>query len=419
MRSKPSLWLTAATLAVLSAAAPAWSAPRTVGDDIRVNTNSESKQRNPVAAFHPSGRYLVVWENDKNGLRGRYFNRDGSPLSAEMGLVANQVLTTVPSEGDIIVRKDPALALLPSGEFFLFWTEEKAHLRTDFFAETRTVQDRDVHGQRFAADGRALGAAFRVNAASAGDQARPKALLLQNGRVAVTWESAGLYARLIGRNGQFLSDAVKVNAEGGRQVQNAALAANAQGDVLIAWESCCGDGSGKGIAARLFDRDFSPVGSDFQINTEAAGAQRRPAVTADASGDFLVVWQGQLGPATHSRIFGQFVGRAGNLVGPQFRVSEGNGVGEAHIAPSVVATPGGRFLVAWMDWKSIFPLGIFGVEVDRLGSAATSEVRLNGNPLTAHYRTSLAAGPGGELFLPYEAYVGESRGISARRIAAE
>jgi hypothetical protein len=418
MRSKPSLWLTAVALMSLSVAAPVWSAPVTVGDDIRVNTNSESKQRNPVAAFHSSGRYLVVWENDKNGLRGRFFDRDGSPLSAEMGLVANQVLTSVPSEGDVTVRKDPALALLPSGEFLLFWTEEKAHLRTDFFAETRTVLDRDVYGQRFGTDGRAVGAAFRVNAASAGDQARPKTVVLQGGRVAVTWESAGLYARVVSRTGQLLGEEIKVNAQGGRKVQNAALAANNQGEVLITWESCCGDGSGQGIAARLFDRDFSPVGSDFRINTETAGEQRRPAVTADGS-DFLVVWQGQFGPVTHSRIFGQFIGRAGNRVGSQFRVSEGNGVGEAHISPSVVATSGGRFLVAWMDWKSIFPLGIFGVEIDGVGAVATAEVKLSGNPLTAHYRTSLVAGPGSEILLPYEGYVGDNRGISARRLAAQ
>ena len=107
MRTKSLAWLSA--VAVL-AALPAFGDPHPVGSDFRVNGNTVSKQRNPVAAMAPSGRSLVVWENDKLGLRGRFFNRDGSPASGELALVAHQKLPGVPAEGIEILRKDAARA---------------------------------------------------------------------------------------------------------------------------------------------------------------------------------------------------------------------------------------------------------------------------------------------------------------------
>ena len=38
-------------------------------------------------------------------------------------------------------------------------------------------------------------------------------------------------------------------------------------------------------------------------------------MAAAADGDYLVVWQGQHGSPRRTRIFGQFLGKAGNLVG--------------------------------------------------------------------------------------------------------
>ena len=84
MKMKPMLWLSA--LALLPATAvPMLGQPLPVGAEFRVNANTESKQHNPVAAFNAAGSALVVWENDKNGLRGRFYGRDGSPLTDELG----------------------------------------------------------------------------------------------------------------------------------------------------------------------------------------------------------------------------------------------------------------------------------------------------------------------------------------------
>src|SRR5882672_6279598 len=141
---KPSLWLIALSL-LPTMAAPVLGQPRPVGNEFRVNGTTEFKQRNPVASFNAGGSSLVVWENDRKGLLGRIYGRDGSPQTDELSLVANQTLARVPSHGLEVLRKEPSVAFLASGEFLLAWTEERDEVSADLFLETRNVLDRDVY----------------------------------------------------------------------------------------------------------------------------------------------------------------------------------------------------------------------------------------------------------------------------------
>src|SRR5215203_6321682 len=63
-----------------------------LGSPFRVNQTSDFKQKNPVAAFAASGNALVVWENDQNGLRGAFQRLDGTAVSGQLTLVANENL---------------------------------------------------------------------------------------------------------------------------------------------------------------------------------------------------------------------------------------------------------------------------------------------------------------------------------------
>ena len=68
----------------------------------------------------------------------------------------------------------------------------------------------------------------------------------------------------------------------------------------------------------------TPVGGEFQVNTYTTSAQLIPAVAADASGNFVVVWQsdGSAGSdnSFHS-IQGQRYDASGNTVGSEFQVN--------------------------------------------------------------------------------------------------
>jgi hypothetical protein len=419
MRFKAGLSLTA--LALL-AAVPLLGEPRPLGTEFRVNGNVESKQRNPAAAFNAGGGSLVVWENDRNGLRGRFYGRDGAPLSGELALVANQKLPGVPANGVEVMRKDPAVAFLPGGEFLLAWTEERSDVRVDIFFEQRQILDRDVFLQRFNGSGSPIGSPVRLNAGTAGFQSLPKILVRNGADPVVVWQSEktgtaagnGIMGRLVRANGSPAGSELKISAGSGAAA-NPAIAGRPNGDFLVAWEAA--DGSAQGVFARGFDRSASPAGAAFRVSTDVAGSQRRPAIAADrGAGGYLVVWQGQTGSIREAGIFGQFLGAAGNLVGPQFRAAEG--VAPTLIAPSVAGSNGGHFLVTWVAYDEVFPVGLYGVELDGLGHAVGAEVKINSAQINAVTRTSLAASPFGGVLAPYEGFADSRRKpvISARRV---
>jgi hypothetical protein len=67
---------------------------------------------------------------------------------------------------------------------------------------------------------------------------------------------------------------------------------NAGGFVVVWW-----DGSGAGTAdiqGRRYSSGGVPLGSQFQENTYTTGIQSLPHVTADAAGNFVVVWESKV-----------------------------------------------------------------------------------------------------------------------------
>src|SRR5262249_46276708 len=62
---------------------------------------------------------------------------------------------------------------------------------------------------------------------------------------------------------------------------------------VVVWESASQDGSSYGVYGQRFTSAPKPLklGAEFRVNEATAGAQRYPAVAADGSGNFIVVWQ--------------------------------------------------------------------------------------------------------------------------------
>jgi hypothetical protein len=65
----------------------------------------------------------------------------------------------------------------------------------------------------------------------------------------------------------------------------------------------------------------SPVGPEFLVNTTAAGAQRAAAVAADADGDFVVAWQAPDEAGLDIEVYARRYDAAGAPVGDKFRVN--------------------------------------------------------------------------------------------------
>jgi hypothetical protein len=422
MRSRPRHWLCALAL-LIPLAAPAHAEPRLLGAEFRVNGADDSKQHNPTAAAAPNGRTLVVWESEKLGLRGRFYRPDGSTAGGELALIANVRLSGFPARGVETLRKDPALAFLPTGEFLLAWTEERDDVILDVL-EHREILDKDVYLQRFGPSGLPIGSPVRINTATPGLQSLPKILVRSSWPVVVVWQSddpanlgggSGIFGRLATKaNGRPFGASFRISTEN-EPAAGPAIAGLPSGDFLVAWEA--DDGNGLGSFVRAFFRDLSqtpPSYIETRVNAAVGGVQRRPAVAAAGTTGYFVVWQGQWDSPATSRIFGRFVDPKGNTNPRTLEISKG--FGATQISPSIARRGNGDLLVTWLDWNGLAPLGVFAVTLDAKGNARGAEVKVSEQPLSAHFRTALALA-GDSALLPWEGFIDLKQGITARRIA--
>jgi hypothetical protein len=411
MRSKPFYFL---CLGVLAAASAATAAPRVPGPEMQVNqVSTRVEQRHPVAAYAANGAAVVVWEDAQAGLKGRFLGRNGHAVGGDLTLAVNDLLPSIPASGNVVYRRNPAVTFLPTGGFALFWTEETDFEQLDAFIQQDTLLRRDVVGRIFSPIGLPKGPAFRVN--GPGERLTDAVQVAVRGNeLVVAWQSQGngrnVLARRYDLSGRAIGDEIQVSS--GRAAADPALAVGRDGRVAIAFDAP--DASGLGVYVQLFDASFRPLGDAVRVNTTVAGNQGRPAIAANADGQYLVAWHGQFRSPRQFRVYGQVVGEAGNLIGGELALSGGSNRYE--IYPSVAAGPHGDFVTVWLAFGNTLPVGIFANQVDALGRAG-SEVQINQRSVNYNSRSSLATDGAGHFLAPWEGFAGNDPAISAQLLS--
>ncbi len=123
---------------------------------------------------------------------------------------------------------------------------------------------------------------------------------------------------------------------------------------LIVWESDGQDGDGSGIYGRLVGEDGTFLSSEFQINSTTTNNQSEPAVAWNGS-RYLVVWSseqvnyGKL--VTNYGIMGQFFDNDGAAIGSEFLIS--NDAAHDHTAPDVASDGTDFIVIAHADSKVV------------------------------------------------------------------
>lgn len=331
-------------------------------------------------------------------------------------------LTPIPVGNDIQVntwaeglQRNPALTPLADGGFVVTWTSLSQDDNTW-----------DIHGQRYAANGVAVGSEFRVNTSASGDQVdavvtalagggfvvawtsngqdgtgpgilgqrfddngatsgteflvssnvtNNKAALsisaLGDGGFVVTWSSGEVYGRRFDSSGAASASEFRINTESAATAPaTTSVAALAEGGFVAVWSSFGPDGFGSGVFGQRYDAIGTAVGGEFQINTYWIGAQKGPSVTALTDGGFVVVWEGSDQDASGYGIFGQRFNSGGTPIGPEFRANTLEATDQLH--PSVTALRDGGFVVTWSSASNVF-----GQRFDASGTAIGSEFQLN------------------------------------------
>jgi hypothetical protein len=320
-----------------------------LGLEFPVNTYTTDIQSTPSIAAASSGGFIVVWhslgpDGSGYGVFGQRYASSGAPLGSEF-----RVNTYTTSHQGF-----PSVAADNSGDFVVVW---------DGYGQNEAVNG--IFGQRFGSAGGLLGPEFHVNTYTTSFQGLPSVSSDASGNFVVVWQSNGpdgsswgVFGQRYTSTGAPLGTEFRVNSYTTGVQRGPHVAADALGNFVVIWRSDDQDGSGIGQFGQRYASTGVPVGPEFRVNTYTTGDQLIASVDADSDGNFVVVW-GSPQDGAGGGVFGQRYDSSGSPLGAEFRVNSYTTSEQQD--PAVGADPSGNFVVVWNSYgQDGSSYGVFG-----------------------------------------------------------
>jgi hypothetical protein len=340
-----------------------------LGGEFQVNSYTFDSQWFPAVAMDQDGDFVVAWhstgqDGSSNGVFARRFAATGAALGGEFQV----------NEHTNDSQAIPAAGMDADGDFVIAWQ-----------SNAQDGEELGVFARRFAASGTPIAVEFQVNTNTTADQGLPAVGMAPGGAFVVTWESNyqdgsanGVFARRFGAMGVGLGAEFRANVHTEGDQASPAVTIDGSGAFAIAWQSDFQDGSSDGVFARRFDGSGAAVGAEVQVNAYTQGDQEKPRIALDLGG-FVVVWQSFLQDGFDRGVFARRVGPAGGGLGPELQVN--SYVTSAQAAPTIGSTGAGAFVVAW---NSMQDGAVYGPFARRLAAVDLFDIDGNGEtaPLT-------------------------------------
>jgi Ca2+-binding RTX toxin-like protein len=335
--------------------------------EFRVNTFTTNNQLNPSVTALSDGSFVVTWssveqDGSSYGVYGQRYTADGSNVGSEFRV--NTFTTDF--------QYQPSVTALSDGGFVVTWSS----LEQD-------GSSYGVYGQRYAANGTALRSEFRVNTFTTNNQYQPSVTALSDGGFVVTWSSAGqdgnsfgVYGQRYAANGAALGSEFRVNTFTTGIQDQPSVTALSDGSFVVTWSSNGQDGSREGIYGQRYAADSTAVGSEFRVNTFTNNFQAQPSVTALSNGGFVVTWTSNGQDGSGNGVYGQRYAADGTVIGSEFRVN--TFTTDFQSFPSVTALSDGGFVVTWSsNGQDGSNYGVYGQRYAANGTALGSEFLVN------------------------------------------
>ncbi len=355
-----------------------------------VNTRTVYNQSNPAIAIDAAGRFVLVWssyrqDGDSGSIVGRRFGPDCLPATAEF-----QVNTR--TEGN---QTAPAIAMYPTGQFLVAWQGPGA-------------RDEDVYARCFDANCLPVAAEFPLGSLNGPARRFPRVAASPAGPFAAVWESrrdtpegyaSTIEARRFDADGKPLGSEFVVSQMPDCRYPD--LAVDARGNLMVVWLL---DKSTKCIMARLYDAQARPKTDAFQLNQLPFTSLTRPAVAAEAAGNFIVTWDGHPDRASMDDIHARWFGPDGDALTDQFHVNTTTAGAQQN--PRVSITSQGRFVIVWNGpgGTELDATDVFAQRYNALVAPLGGQMLINRYTPDQQKYPVVAVAPGGKFVAAWQSY---------------
>jgi hypothetical protein len=200
------------------------------------------------------------------------------------------------------------------------------------------------------------------------------------------------------------------------------VAADGDGDFLVAWSSNQQDGDGYGVFARRFSSTGVAQATEFLLTQHTVANQRLPDVTASAGGSFVIAWQSVGQDGSSYGIFARRFSSSGVPLGAEVQANTytNSAQRDATVASSQSGAAAGSFVVAWTDegGQDGSGYGIFARRFSSSGAAVAGEFQV-GTHTSGYQRVASAAmGPAGDFLVAWGTFRNALAIIGARRFSS-
>lgn len=361
--------------------------------DVRVNATTSTGRIATSVSMDSDGDFVVAWNSSESyydpagNIFARRFDETTESWAAEFEV----------NDPTSAHQHDPSVAVDDDGDFVIAW------LSADY---SGYGSDHNVKIRRYDSTGAAQGSEFQANEIEAADSIHARVTVDADGDFVVVWESSywndgerefAIVARRYDRSGVAVATEFAVTQDEPGKVANPAVATDAEGNLVVAWDHYH-IGVDNDVHAQRF-LPFSAAGSQFLVNTTTDGSQGEPAAAMDDDGNFVVVWESPQDPDGSRGIYGQRFDTLGVPQGTEFLVNTTtNGIQKN---PSVAMDENGNFVVAWQsddtgDWD------IYAQRFDASGVPQGSEFRVNTTTDDRQRNPSVALDADGDFVVAWD-----------------
>lgn len=264
-------------------------------NEFLVNTaDTANNQASPSVAMDATGDFVVAWNSVGQAAAGhvdifaRTYNAAGAAQQANEFVVNSLSIL-------ISTHTTPSVAMDTAGDFVVAWQvldQASGSSGYDIFAQRYNAAAQAQGGE---IQVNTVIANNQLDPSVAMDAAGDFVVAWDSYDQVSGSSLEDVYARQFNANGtavqasEFLVNTITTNRQ-----NTPSVAMDAAGDFVVAWASYDQvSGSSKhDIYARQFNAAGTPVqANEFLVNTFTTSEQMAPAVAADAAGDFIVAWQ--------------------------------------------------------------------------------------------------------------------------------
>jgi hypothetical protein len=383
-----------------------------LGREFQVNAVTVNDQGRPAVAVAANGDFVLTWDSNL---------QDGSVFGVFARRFAGSKKLDIDGNGVAEPLTD-GLLLVRYAFGFRGATLIAGAVAVNCVRCTPALVEPYVASLAGITRSRRAGPEFQINSYTGGYQSSPWAAIDGEGDFVIAWHSAhdgagyGIFARRYEESGAPSTGEIQVNTTSTGDQRDPSVAADADGDFVVAWDSS--DGDGTGIFARRFNAAGAALGNEIQVNVYTTGEQIAPRVAMEADGDFAVAWHslGQDGDAHGA--FARRFSSAGLAQGGEIQINTYTTSSQKFPVPRLKAN--GELVVAWESYSQDASSGsIFARRFDTAGIALGGELQVNTFTSGPQYHPSIGGDPEGGFVVAWQSgQEGSSFGIVARRLDA-